>query len=59
MQDDSNWVVPGGECLCGAATCRGDILPYRDLSDEEKEQYHNYVSHWILHKYKICTCPKK
>lgn len=59
MQDDSNWVVPGGACLCGAEKCRGDILPYRDLSEKEKEEYEGYVSHWILHKYKICSCPRK
>ena len=56
MQDDSNWVVPGGKCLCGAQNCRGDILPYGDLTQKEKEQYKNYVSHWILHRYKICSC---
>lgn len=56
MQDDSNWQVPGGVCLCGAANCRGDILPYRQLAKEEKDAYKAYVSHWILHRYKVCSC---
>ncbi len=30
--------------------------PYCDLTQEEKERYKNYVSHWILHKYQICSC---
>ena len=58
MQDDSNWVVPGGSCLCKADKCRGDIVPYRKLSEEDKEHYKNFISHWILHKYKICSCPQ-
>jgi len=56
MQDDSNWVVPGGECLCGAESCRGDILPYRNLPQEEKNRYNDYISHWIKHRYAICSC---
>jgi hypothetical protein len=56
MQDDSNWVVPGGACLCGSEKCRGDIVPYRKLSDDEKHEIDQYVSHWILHKYRKCGC---
>lgn len=58
MQDDSNWEVPGGGCLCGSKGCRNDILPYRDLTQTEKDTYKNYVSHWLLHKYKTCSCKK-
>jgi uncharacterized protein len=58
MQDDSNWEVPGGVCLCGAKDCRGKILPYRELSQKDKDNYKDYVSHWILHRYKICSCNK-
>lgn len=58
MQDDSNWEIPDGGCLCGASTCRNEILPYRKLSPAEKDAYNNYVSHWLLHKYTICSCPK-
>lgn len=56
MQDDSNWLVPGGKCLCEAQNCRGVIPPYRDLSSDEQHKIDQYVSHWILHKYHKCGC---
>ncbi|MGE0206886.1 MAG: SET domain-containing protein [Candidatus Babeliales bacterium] len=59
MQDDSNWAVPGGKCLCASEQCRGDILPYRNLPATEREALKPFISHWILHKYQLCSCVEK
>lgn len=45
---NSDWRVPGGKCLCGAKNCHGDILPWRDLPQNEKIKYLPYTSDWIL-----------
>jgi uncharacterized protein len=51
LTEDSNWEVPGGQCLCGASNCRGSIVPYRNLTIEEKESYRPFTSAWLLKKY--------
>ncbi|MDD5068531.1 MAG: SET domain-containing protein-lysine N-methyltransferase [Candidatus Pacebacteria bacterium] len=45
---NSDWKVPGGKCHCGSKNCHGTILPWRDLSKEEKIKYLPYTSDWIL-----------
>ena len=52
MTDDSNWEVPGGRCLCGTPSCRGRIVPYRELTAEEQQEYLNYTSAWLIRKYR-------
>lgn len=51
MTEDSNWVVPGGKCLCDAKNCRGTILPYRKLSQLDLVRYAKHTSAWLLKKY--------
>jgi uncharacterized protein len=51
MTEDSNWQVPGGKCSCGSSKCRGRIVPYRDLSALERQQYQGYTSAWLKRKY--------
>lgn len=47
MTENSDWVVPGGQCHCGTDSCRGTILPYRDLPQEVQHQYRPYASRWL------------
>jgi hypothetical protein len=51
MTEDSNWEVPGHQCLCGAPSCRGRIVPYRELPEEDKQKYEKYTSAWLRKKY--------
>lgn len=47
---NSDWKVPGGKCLCGAINCYGDIVPWRDLSKEDKQKFLPYTIDWILYE---------
>ncbi len=44
---NSDWENPEGKCLCGSPSCRGKILPYRDLSQSVKDGYKGYISEWL------------
>lgn len=48
--EDSDWVVPGGKCLCLTANCRGGIPPYRSLSNIEKNRVERIISDWIYRR---------
>ena len=52
MTEDSNWEVPGRQCFCGTPVCRGRIVPYRELTVQEKEKYQDYTSAWLQQKYR-------
>jgi hypothetical protein len=47
---DSDWQNPEGVCLCGSDNCKGKIVPYRDLSTEEKVRWLPYTAEWILYE---------
>ncbi|MCB9811009.1 MAG: SET domain-containing protein-lysine N-methyltransferase [Candidatus Nomurabacteria bacterium] len=36
------------KCLCGRKSCRGKVLSYSELPEEEKERYKGYVNESIL-----------
>lgn len=52
MTEDSNWEVPNGQCFCESPSCRGRIVPYRELSTQEKQKYQDYTSAWLKRKYR-------
>lgn len=43
-------VWPGWKCKCGKSTCRGKVLGYLDLPEEDKKKYEGYVSEYVLEK---------
>ncbi len=45
---NSDWKVPGGKCLCGSVNCYGDIVPWRDMTKDDKTKYLPYTADWIL-----------
>jgi uncharacterized protein len=45
--ENSDWVVPGGRCLCGSTKCRDTIPPYRDLSISEKMAIAHRIASWL------------
>ncbi len=45
---NSDWQVPGGKCLCGSKNCYGDIVPWRNLTKEDKLRFRPYTTDWIL-----------
>jgi len=36
------------KCMCGSRTCRGRITGWKDLPDEKKQQYADYVAPYLL-----------
>jgi hypothetical protein len=47
---NSDWKVPGGKCLCGDVKCYGDIVPWRNLTQEDKIKFLPYTTDWILYE---------
>lgn len=47
MTENSDWVVPGGRCLCSSESCRGKILPYRELPEDIRHYYKPFISRWL------------
>lgn len=37
-----------GDCLCGAATCRGSVTGWKDLSRDQKSEYDGEVLPYLL-----------
>ena len=44
--DFNGW--DGWKCKCGREKCRGKVMGYLQLPDEEKKKYEGYVSEFIL-----------
>ncbi|MBP6888139.1 MAG: SET domain-containing protein-lysine N-methyltransferase [Candidatus Pacebacteria bacterium] len=47
---NSDWKVPGGRCLCKSPNCYGDIVPWRNLTKEDKVKYLPFTSDWIVYE---------
>lgn len=45
---NSDWQNPEGKCFCGSKSCYGKIVPWRDLTKEDKVKYLPYTADWIL-----------
>jgi S-adenosylmethionine/arginine decarboxylase-like enzyme len=45
---NSDWQNPEGQCLCGYKLCYGKIVPWRDLTSEDKVKFLPYTADWIL-----------
>ena len=37
-----------GECLCGAATCRGKINGWKGLPEQKKKQYDGFMPDYLF-----------
>lgn len=45
---NNDWQNPEGKCFCGSKNCYGKIVPWRDLTKEDKIKFLPYTSDWIL-----------
>ena len=45
---NSDWQNPEGKCFCKSKKCYGKIVPWRDLTKEDKEKYIPFTADWIL-----------
>ena len=45
---NSDWENPEGVCLCGSQNCYGKIVPWREMTKEDKVRFLPYTADWIL-----------
>lgn len=49
MTEDSDWRM---SCQCGSKSCRKIIGTYKNMPNEVREKYKEYISEWLIKKYK-------
>lgn len=49
MTEDSDWKM---ECKCGSNNCRKIIGAYKNMPKEIRKKYKEYISDWLIKKYK-------
>lgn len=50
-EDDKSFYYWTLSCQCGSPICRGNIGSYRNMPQEIRDKYKEFISEWLIRKY--------